>query len=186
MNDTELNQLLDQWEAPPPPPSLRDGLRARFPRSEQQRFSRRLRWMLVVAVASATLVLGMAQSGLNPPEGPLIRSLNHLYEHLTEGIEAWRATGIVTKIRRSEPKVYVDGQLAPPLKYGPAATMDVQVPGEGVYSFISHRGELSGWIEAGHIHANVIEFLAGTRQIRIECNSPIVDSDRPVLVRRRP
>jgi hypothetical protein len=186
MNDTELDRLLDTWEAPPPPPSIRSGLQARFPQSERPEFSRRLRWVLAIAVASVTLAFGMAQSDWRPLKDPLIRALTHLYEGLAEGIEAWRAPGIVAQIRRSEPKVYVDGQLAPPLKYGPAATIDVQVPGEGVYSFISFRGGASGWTEAGRIHGKIIEFLAGGRQVRVECNSPIVDSDRPVFVRRRP
>jgi hypothetical protein len=71
--------------------------------------------------------------------------------------------------------------------------MDVQVPGEGVYSIISypmrsHRadGGLTGWVEAGRIHGNVIEFQAGGAQVRIECDKPIVDSDRPVFALRRP
>jgi hypothetical protein len=52
----------------------------------------------------------------------------------------------------------------------------------------SHRadGEPTGWVEAGRIHGNVIEFQAGSKQVRIECDRPIVDSDRPVFVMRRP
>lgn len=193
MNDTELDRLLDSWETPPPPPSLREGLRARFPRAERPRFARPLGWMLVIAVASVTLAIGTGQSGENPWDFRIVRVLNQLYENFLEGLEAWQATSIVAQIRQSEPKVYVDGQLVAPLKYGHAASMDVQVPGDGVYSIISypipsHRadGGLTGWIEAGHIHGNVIEFQAGSRQVRIECNTAIVDSDRPVFARRRP
>jgi hypothetical protein len=186
MNDTELDRLLYAWEAPVPPPSLREGLRARFPRPEQRRFARPLRWVLVIAVASATLAIGMEQSGENPWDFRLVRVLNRLYEGAVEGFEAWRATSIVAQIRHSEPKVYVDGQLVAPLEYGPAARMDVQVPGEGVYSIISYPGGLTGWVEAGHIHGSVIEFRAGSKQVRIDCNKPIVDSDRPVFAMRRP
>jgi hypothetical protein len=32
----------------------------------------------------------------------------------------------------------------------------------------------------------VIEFQAGGKQVRIECNQAIVDSDRPVFTMRRP
>jgi hypothetical protein len=55
MNDTELDRLLDTWETPEPPPSLREGLRARFPQADRPRFARPLGWVLVIAVASVTL-----------------------------------------------------------------------------------------------------------------------------------
>jgi hypothetical protein len=149
--------------------------------------------MLVIAVASVTLAVGMGQSGENPWDIRVVRVLNQLYENSLEGLEAWQATSIVAQVRQSEPKVYVDGQLVAPLKYGHAASMDVQVPGDGVYSIISypipsHRadGGLTGWVEAGQIHGNVIEFRAGSKQVRIECNKPIVDSDRPVFAMHRP
>jgi hypothetical protein len=64
--------------------------------------------------------------------------------------------------------------------------MNVQVPGEGVYSITSYPRGLTGWVAAGHIHGSVIEFQAGGKQVRIECNRPIVDSDRPVFARHRP
>lgn len=186
MNDTELDRLLDTWEAPAPPLSLREGLRAGFPRAERRSFARPLRWVLVIAIASATLAIGMEQSGQNSWNFGLVRAFNRVYESVIEGFEAWRATAIVARIRQSEPKVYVDGQLAAPLEYGHAATMDVRVPGEGVYSIIAYPARLTGWVEAGRIHANTIEFQAGGKQVRIECTQPIVESDRPVLARRRP
>jgi len=34
-------------------------------------------------------------------------------------------------------------------------------------------------------NGNVIEFRTGGKQVRIECNKPIVDSDRPVFAIRR-
>ena len=99
----------------------------------------------------------------------------------------------MAQIRQSEPKVYVDGQLVAPLVYGPGASMNVKVPEDGVYVITSypmpsHRadGGLTGWAEAGRMHGNVIEFQAGCKQVRIECNKPIVDSDRPVFAMRRP
>jgi hypothetical protein len=183
MNDTELDLLLDTWEAPLPAPSLRAGLRARFPRPEPRRSTRPLRWVLAIAVASATLAIGMEQSGTNPWDFRLVRAVNRLYEDFVQALEAWRASGLVARIRQSDPKVYVDGRQVGPLGYGHAATMEVQVPGEGRYSIISFPG-LTGWIEAGHIHGSVIEFQAGSKHVRIECNKPIVDSDRPVFARR--
>jgi len=193
MNDIELDQLLDAWETPAPPPSLRQGLRARFPRAERPRFARPLGWVLVSAIVSVALAIGMGQSGENPRDFKIVRVVNQLYENFLEGLEGWQAPGRVALIRQSEPKVYVDDQLVAPLKYGPAATMDVQVPGDGVYSITSypmpsHRadGGLTGWVEAGRIHGNGIEFQAGGKRVHIECNKPIVDFDRRVFVMRRP
>jgi hypothetical protein len=188
MNDTELDRLLNTWEAPVPSRRLREGLRARFPRAERRRFARPLGWVLAIAVASVTLAVGMEQSGANPWDFRLVRILNRFYQGWMESFEPRMARSIVAEIRQSEPKVYVDGQLGATLEYDHAATMNVQVPGDGVYSIISIsiRGGLTGWVEAGRIHGNVVEFQAGGRQIRIECNKAIVDADRPVLVRRRP
>jgi hypothetical protein len=196
MNDTELDRLLNTWEAPAPPRSLREDLRARFPRAERRRLARPLGWVLAIAVLSATLAIGMEQSGANPWDFRFTRTLNHfkhLYQGLMEVFEPRIATSIVAQIRQSDPKVYVDGQLAAPLEYGNAATMNVQVPGDGVYAIISYRmsshradGELTGWVEAGHIHNNVIEFQAGSKQVRIVCNQQIVSSDRPIFAMRRP
>jgi len=195
MNDTELDRLLDTWEAPAPPPSLREGVRGRFPGAEPRRFARPLGWALVsvvvFVVVSAALATGMEQSETNPWDFQLVSVLNRFYQHLVGAFETHRATYLRDQIRQSQPKVYVNGQLGPPLQYGTAASMDVQVPGEGVYSIVSypmpsHRadGELTGWVEAGRIHGNVIEFQAGSNRVRIECDKPIVDS-RPVFAMRR-
>ncbi|HVP45043.1 MAG TPA: hypothetical protein VMT32_00620 [Bryobacteraceae bacterium] len=193
MNETELDRLLDTWVAPAPPSSLREGLRARFPRAERRSFARPLGWVLMVAVASVTLAIGMGQNGENLRDLRLVRILNQLYEDFLNGLEAWQSTIITRQIRQSDPKVYVDGLLVAPLEYGPAASIKVQVPGDGVYIITSYPmpshqadGGLTGWVEAGHIHGNVIEFHAGSKQVRIECNKLIVDSDRSVFVLRRP
>lgn len=193
MNETELDQLLDSWAAPAPPLSLREGLRERFPRVERRRFFRPLGWALAVVVALVTLSIGMGQSSEGGWDSRLVNILNQLYEHFLDGIKAWQSIGIVRQVRESDPKVYVDGLVAAPLEYGPGASMKVQVPGDGEYVIMtypmpSHQadGVPTGWVEAGHIHANVIEFQAGSKQVRIECNKPIVDSDRPVFALRRP
>ena len=64
--------------------------------------------------------------------------------------------------------------------------MEVYVPAEDTYSIISYRGKMRGWTEAGVIHGSVIEFQVERKRVRIECNRPIVDSDRLVFVMRRP
>ena len=193
MNDTELDRLLDAWKTPAPPPSLRAGVLAGFPRAEPRRFARPVGWALVIVVASATLAIGMQHSEANPWDFHFVRVLNRIYEGLMESFEARRATYIRDQIRQSQPKVYVNGHLVGALQYGPAASMDVQVPGEGVYSISSYPmrsqradGGPTGWVEAGRIHGSVIEFEAGSNQVRIECDRSIVDSDRPVFAMRRP
>ncbi len=193
MNDTDLNRLLDTWQSPTPPRSLRIGLQARFPRAERQRFGWPPRWVLVAITALVLLTIGIQRSAANPGDFQLPRFLNHIYESLLQGFEIHRATGIVAQIRQSDPKVFVEGQMVEPLQYGPAATMDVQVPGEGVYSIISypmpaHRadGGPTGWVQAGSIHENKIEFQAGSKWVRIECNKRIADSDHSVFAMYRP
>jgi hypothetical protein len=181
MNDNELDRLLDTWEAPSPPATMREGLRARFPRPERRRFAHWRKWVLLTAAASATLTITLGQSGANPWTFQLTR----FFEGITQSLEAWRAREIVSRVRQSDPKVYVDGQLASPPNFGPAARINIHVPGDGVYSIISMPG-LAGWAAAGQIHGSVVEFKAGNKQVRIECNKPIVRSDLPIFVRRQP
>lgn len=199
MNDNELNRLLDLWEAPRPRRSLRDGLRARFPRTDRLGFARPLRWALATLLASIALAgalaggVAIARSSDNLSDLPFVRTLNDLYGSFLGALQAARAKSIATRVAESDPKVFVDGRLVGPLEFGPAATINVQIPGEGVYSITSHpvadrtaEGRPTGWVEAGHILGNVIEFRAGGKQVRIECNKLIVDGDRPVFAIRRP
>ena len=199
MNDNELDRLLNGWDVPPTRRSLRDGLMRQFPRAERLGFIRPLRWALVITLSWAALAVvtmgvnAAAQSNDIYADSPIVRFLNHLYGNLLEGGEARRVEGIVAKIKQSDPKVYVDGTLTAPLEYGPAKTMNVLVPQEGLYSISLYRymrlrtadGRPTGWVEAGHIRGNEIEFQAGSKQVRIECSQPIVDSDGPVFAMRR-
>lgn len=198
MNDTELDRLLDLWEPPSPSRSLRDGVRTRFPRAERFGFVRPLRWALATLVVSGALAIALAgavaiaQSNDTLTDLPVIRSLNELYQNFVEARQAARAKEIATRISESAPKVFVDGRPVAPLQFGPAATMDVQIPGDGVYSITmfpmaerTANDRPTGWVEAGHVSGNVIEFQAGGKQVRIESNRPIVDRTRPVFVMRR-
>jgi len=199
MNDNELDRLMNSWDVPPTRRSLRDGLMRQFPRAERLGFIRPLRWALVIILASAalgvvTMAVGeAAQNSDSYADSPIVRFLNHVYENFLQGREARRVEGIVAKIKQSDPKVYVDRLLMAPLEYGPSKTMNVLVPQEGLYSISLYRytrlrtagGRPTGWVEAGHIHGNEIKFQAGSKQVRIECSQPIVDSDRPVFVMRR-
>jgi hypothetical protein len=134
-----------------------------------------------------------AQSSDTFADSAIVQFLNHLYENFLEGREVRRVEILVAKIKQSDPKVYVDGRLIGPPEYGLGKTMNVQVPGEGLYSTSLFRytrlrnavGRPTGWIEAGHIHGNVIEFQAGSKEVRIECDQPIADRDGPVFIMRR-
>ncbi len=131
------------------------------------------------------MAIGLAQSGANPWDFRVVEVVRRFFQGLTEGAEARRAASLVARVRRSEPKVYVDGQLAGPLEFDRAATMNVLVPGEGLYSITVYRPGVAGWVEAGRVHGNAIEFQAGRSHVRIECSQAIADSDSPVFARRR-
>lgn len=195
MNDMELDRLLDTWKAPAPARSLRNSLRGQFPRAERL-VARPRFWALVALAGSLVLAVSIAQSSPPPSglefDGSFKYRIYRIYD-LLRGGEAARAARIVAKMRESEPKVYVDGQAAASLEYGPAATVNVQVPGQGLYAltfFANMRttnavGRPTGWIQAGHAHENVVQFDAGGRRVRIECNQWIVDRDRAVFVMHR-
>jgi hypothetical protein len=189
MNDIELDRLLDTWTVPPPPPTLRESLRTQFPRAERRKWRRPLTWTLVLAGASILLsmvAVGMEQNACRLTDNHIFRMVNRLYENYLRSVESWRATRIVAEIRQSNPKVYADGQLLPPLEFGHAATMTVRVPGDGDYMVIVYPRGLKGWFEAGRLHGSVIDLKLGNRQLRIECDKPIPDSDRAVFARRLP
>jgi hypothetical protein len=185
MNDSELDRMLDAWQAPAPPPDLRRELRARFPRGERRRFGRPVRWLLAIGVASAALAVGTEQSGDWLADSPIVRVLGQLYGHVVETLEAHRLAAIVWRIRQSEPQTSVDGRPAPPIEFRRSVVFDVQVPGDGIYSMAIFNRGLVRWEQAGRIHGSTIEFQAGAHHVVIQCNQPLVDSDMPVLVRRR-
>ena len=185
MNDTELDHLLDTWEEPAPPPALRENVRAQFPRAPRRSLARPLRWVLAIALASATLAVAVQSAGSNPWDYRLVRTLNRLFQGWADAFEFGQDSFIAQFTLRSDPKVYVDGRLAPPLEKGAAGTLIVQVPGEGAYRIEFYCRRLEGWTEAGRIHGNVIEFRAGGKQVRIECSNALVETDRPVYVLRR-
>ena len=190
MNDTELDRLLDAWEAPAPAQSLRDGLRARFPRTERTRFVRPLKWGLAgLCMLGLTLAIGQTAES----HGDFVMgAVTHVYEGLAMMVDAHRAAFITAEIRQFQPKVYVDGRLAGPLEYVHGSSFRVSVPG-GIYGVVLFRipkyvqeGSHWAYVEAGRMHGNLIEFDAGGHHVRIECNKTIVDDNRPVFIMRQP
>lgn len=195
MNDDELDRLLNTWTAPAPTVSMRKGLRSKLPHREPRISARPLRWMVAIAVISVTLAVGATQISSNFLDSQLARVIQPVYDRYADvvprgiwdliGLDVLEETRIVARIRQSNPRVYVNGNFTAAPQYGPAATINVQVPGEGVYSITTHRGGVKGWVQAGRIHGDTIEFEAGRNQVRIECDKPVVGSDRPVFIRHR-
>ena len=192
MNDTELDRLLNTWSAPASPAIDAGAPPGALPRVERPGFARPLKWALV-GLCSLGLTIAIAQTGESHGDA-LLRAVHLHIRGLVMMVDAHRASLITAAIRQSQPKVYVDGELAAPLGYGNSSTLRVDVPGDGVYyalffsyfTQLAEPGRPTGWVEAGSIHGNVIEFQAGGKQVRIECNQSIVDGERPVFVRRQP
>ena len=180
MNETELDQLLNTWEAPMPPRTLRSNLRDRFPRAERRWFGRPLRWVLVGVVACATLAVGMEQSSGSSSLDFLFMPIRRLVTGVIEGIAIRQAAAIRNQIRDADPKVFVDGQPAGSITYKGGATMWIEVPGDGTFVIAMYPPHQGGWVEAGRLHDRVLEFQAGSKQVRIECNKSVVDADHAV------
>jgi hypothetical protein len=185
MNDTELDRLLDSWQAPEAPPSLRAGLRARFPRADRQVFAHPLRWLVATGVAFAVMAAAMGQNGDSWADSRLAQAVMQFYQHIADGIYAHRVAALASQIQASDPQVFVDGKPAPALERRHSTVFDVQVPGDGVYSIVFFPKVLPGWVRTGQIQGNYIEFEAGAHHVVIICNHRLLMSDSPVLVRRR-
>ncbi|HEV2447603.1 MAG TPA: hypothetical protein VGS58_16850, partial [Candidatus Sulfopaludibacter sp.] len=179
MNDVELDRLLDSWVLPAPPPSLRAGVRARFPRSRPGSFAQPLRWVLAIAIASMALAIATGQSGPGSLDF-LWTPLRRLYLGLRFNIDTREASAIRARIRQSNPRVYVDGQPAPPPQYRGGLSVFVVLPGGREFGILLVQPPGANWQRVGTIHGNVIQFEADGKQVRIECDKAVVDADRPV------
>jgi hypothetical protein len=183
LNDTELDRLLDTWDAPAPPRGLRERVRAAFPNAERRGFSGRF-WLTMGAAAAlcATLAVGMERVADAPGDG-LLMPVYDVFSHIVESVHAYHTKTIVERIRVSQPTVYVDGKPTGALEFGHAATMRVSIPGAGVYR-VEMFGAMAGWTEAGTMLGNNIEFVVDGRHVRIECSQPIGSRERAIFVRR--
>jgi hypothetical protein len=83
MNDTELDQLLDQWKAPGPSPALRRNLRAAFPQPPRRRlFGMPVRWIVAFAAAAGLVAIGIGagfNGSLGEGEGSVELPTGRLY-----------------------------------------------------------------------------------------------------------
>jgi hypothetical protein len=194
MNDSELDQLLDSWKAPAAAQSMRRRLKGKIPGKEWHFLAPPLIWVLAALIGSVVLTVAIAQNR-DTGSGILIEIVSQarmtFAEYFLQPREAERAAGIVAKIRQSNPKVYINGELAGPLEYGTAGSIKVRLP-DGIYSLMLYRstghesadGRLAGWLEAGHIHGKSIEFEADSQRVRIECDEDLVERERGVFIRR--
>ena len=189
MNDIELDRLLDAWQPPAPPPSLRAGLRRRFPHPARSRFGRTLRWGLAIAIASATLAVATDQAGSS---GSLLAVYaRRIYHTIMLNLELREASRVMARIRQTGAGVFVDGQpVSSALQFGPPSMMEVSIPGDGVYRIFLFNTDLldglKGWTLSGSLQGNVLHFQAGAKTVRIEFSKSVTDSEIPVSTHRVP
>jgi len=183
MTDNELDQLLNRWRAPAASSALRERVLERFPRRERRSFRRPLRWALPIAAALCILALATAQNGHSLEN--LANGVQRLCVRVDEFIGSMWAAHILSAVRNSHPKVYVDGQLLSETEYGGrGATMWVQVPGEGRYVIALHPVTLGGFaLPAGRFRGRDLEFQASGRVVRMEWGQTLgFGAERPVYV----
>jgi hypothetical protein len=194
MNDSELDRVLNTWQAPAPRPALRERVRAATVRERGIRFTRtlsnapirsRLRWLVAAGVVFAALTVAMGQSGDSSVGSRIAQALSEFWGNLTDAFQAHRVTALSNQIRESDLHVFIDGKPASALTFRHSTVFDLPVPGDGVYSITFWPKALSGWTRTGQIKETYIEFEAGTHHVVITCNRRLLISDSPVLVRRR-
>jgi hypothetical protein len=66
MTDTELDEILNQWSAPPAPRSLRDRVRAGFPGRPRRTFRLRKGFIAAAVLAAAAILLIATQASPQP------------------------------------------------------------------------------------------------------------------------
>ena len=192
MTENELDQMLNRWRVPAASSGLRERVLERFPRRERRSFWRPLRWALPIAAALCMIALGTAQSG-HPLEN-LANGVQGLIAGLEQFFGSHWAGHILSAVRNSHPKVYVDGQLLSETEYGGrGATMWVQVPGEAKYVIALHPALIGGFaVPAGRFRGRDLEFQAGGRVVRMEwgptlgfgAERPVYIMDRAAILRR--
>jgi hypothetical protein len=170
MTDTELDQVLDRWEAPLPSPGLRARVLRNVPQPERRRGVRPLRWVLAIAVASCLLAIGMGQTGHTAVEN-LAGQLHTYRERLGRLANQLWVGHILAAFRDSHLKFYVDGELRADATFGGSGEgWWLRTPGEGKYYLTLSRFVFEGPVppRAGRFDGHVLEFQSGGRVVRIE------------------
>ncbi|HXB73835.1 MAG TPA: hypothetical protein VNY05_36690 [Candidatus Acidoferrales bacterium] len=170
MTDNELDQVLNRWKTPAPSRGLRARVLGSFPRRELLSFVKPLRWAAAMAAVVCMLAIGAAQSG-----GGTLGNIG-------DGISRWQDSAInwigdmwvghiVLAFRKSNPSIYVDGELRSDVEFGGSGVgVWVRIPGEGKYLLGLRRTAFEGPVppRAGRFDGHVMEFQAGGRSVRIE------------------
>jgi hypothetical protein len=187
MNDTELDKILDTWQAPEAPRTLRHGVQAAFPKQPARRFGRPLRWVLAIGLASGVLALGMQA----PADGGSWGfSLQGFHTHLQMFFDnVHRALGIQdVRVRLVNPKVEVNGKVVMELESALTAQLvRLPVPGQGRYALSLYP--IEGWqpIATAAGRDTVIDFDDGGAHVKISQDSPFIPAaNRTVYVYKVP
>jgi hypothetical protein len=174
MNDDELDHVLNRWKTPGPSRGLRARVLAGFPRRKRLSFFRRretpLRWAAALAAVVCMLAIGAAQSGGGTLEN-LGDGISRLHDSAINWIGDMWVGHIVLAFRRSNPSIYVDGELRSDVEFGGSGVgVWVRIPGEGKYLVALRRTAFEGTVppRAGRFDGHVLEFQAGGRTVRIE------------------
>jgi len=182
MNDDELDQMLNRWKTPAPSRGLRTRVLAGFPRRERRsidgplrwgarlRWGRPLRWAAAMVAVVCMLAIGAAQSGGGTLEN-LGDGISRLHNSAINWIGDMWVGHIVLAFRKSNPSIYVDGELRSDVEFGGSGVgVWVRIPGEGKYLVGLRRTAFEGTVppRAGRFDGHVLEFQAGGRTVRIE------------------
>jgi len=170
MTDNELDQLLDTWQAPAAPPSLRARVLAAFPKRQRRNLRLGLRWVLAITAASCVLAIGMEQKGPITLDN-LATGVHHVHNEMIGWLDEVWIGHVLASFRGSELKIYVDGELQPQAEYGGGgATMWMRIPGDGKYYLTLSARSFEGPRPpvAGRFDGHVLEFRLGARAVRIE------------------
>jgi len=181
MNDAELDRLLDTWETPALPSSLRSGCGAvSAPNAELRPLAA---MGAVAAAASVTLAIGMGQSSENAWTSAWSASC------MTSTIVSSRASKPGTQpssCRRSgTPNQGVcDGRIGWAVEVWPCPQWTCRCRAKAHTRSVLSR-EPERLVKAGYIRDNAIEFQAAANWSALNATSRIVDSTVRLLMRRR-
>jgi hypothetical protein len=152
MNDDELDQVLNRWKTPGPSRGLRARVLAGFPRRERRsidgplrwgarlRWGRPLHWAVAMVAVVCMLAIGAAQSGGGTLEN-LGDGISRLHNSAINWIGDMWVGHIVLAFRKSNPSIYVDGELRSDVEFGGSGVgVWVRIPGEGKYLVGLRRG----------------------------------------------
>lgn len=182
MNDHELDQMLNRWQAPSPSRELRARVLAGFPPRERlgtdssllpearRHWSRPLRWAAAMAAVVCIIAIGGAQSGNGGMES-LADGISRLRVNTVDWIADLWVGHVVRAFRESNPSIYIEGRLRSDVEFGGSGVgVWVRIPEEGKYLVGLRRTAFEGPVppRAGSFDGHSLEFRAGGRTVRIE------------------